>query len=167
MVKELELKFGEDSFRQEKTADDIVTIHIKGNQAQEVLTYLKTGIDNPFSMLYDLTAIDERNRQHAKGSGDVSFSVVYHLTSFDRNQDLRVKVDLKEEFPSLPSITSLWPMASWYEREVYDMFGIKFTGHPHLRRILMPQSWEGHPLRKGASCPGPPKWIHSSTPMTI
>ncbi len=148
MVKELQRKFGEESFRQEQTADDILTFHIKGDQTHDVLSFLKTGVDQPFSMLYDLTAIDERNRQHAFGTDDISFTVVYHLTSFERNQDIRIKVNLQEEFPSQPSITSLWPMANWYEREVYDMFGINFTGHPHLRRILMPQNWEGHPLRK-------------------
>jgi len=148
MVKELNDKFGADSFRKEETADNILTLHTNQELAGDVLTFLKTGIANPFSMLYDLTAIDERNRKSSNGESDYSFTIVYHLLSFDRNQDIRIKVDLKEEFPSHPSITNLWPMANWYEREVYDMFGITFTGHPHLRRILMPQNWKGHPLRK-------------------
>jgi len=148
MVKELNDKFGADSFRKEETADNILTLHTNQELAGDVLTFLKTGIANPFSMLYDLTAIDERNRKSNNGESDHSFTIVYHLLSFDRNQDIRIKVDLKEEFPSHPSITKLWPMANWYEREVYDMFGITFTGHPHLRRILMPQNWKGHPLRK-------------------
>ena len=147
-MKELNDKFGADSFRKEETADNILTLHTNQELAGDVLTFLKTGIANPFSMLYDLTAIDERNRKSNNGESDYSFTLVYHLLSFDRNQDIRIKVDLKEEFPSHPSITKLWPMANWYEREVYDMFGITFTGHPHLRRILMPQNWKGHPLRK-------------------
>ncbi len=148
MVKELNDKFGAESFRKEETADNILTLHTKQELAGEVLTFLKKGISNPYSMLYDLTAIDERNRKSSNDEIDHSFTLVYHLLSFDRNQDIRIKVDLKDEFPSHPSITSLWPMANWYEREVYDMFGITFTGHPHLRRILMPQNWKGHPLRK-------------------
>ncbi len=76
------------------------------------------------------------------------FTVVYYLLSFERNTFIRLKVALQGEYPSAPSITSLWLNASWYEREVFDMFGIKFDGHPHLTRILMPLTWEGHPLRK-------------------
>ncbi len=99
-------------------------------------------------MLYDLTAIDERSRSNRNGQPDSDFSVVYHLLSFRRNEDVRLKVALKDEYPSLPSITNIWPSANWFEREVYDMFGIKFDGHPHLKRILMPSTWQGHPLRK-------------------
>ncbi|MDA8104923.1 MAG: NADH-quinone oxidoreductase subunit C/D, partial [Nitrospiraceae bacterium] len=76
------------------------------------------------------------------------FTVVYHLLSYGRNQDIRVKVPLKGEYPSLPSVADIWPSANWYEREAWDMFGITFGGHPHLKRILMPPTWEGHPLRK-------------------
>src|SRR5262249_2741333 len=76
------------------------------------------------------------------------FTVVYTLLSFERNEYLRLKVALSERRLAAPSITSIWPSANWYEREVWDMFGIVFEGHPHLRRILMPESWVGHPLRK-------------------
>ncbi|HZP89113.1 MAG TPA: NADH-quinone oxidoreductase subunit C/D, partial [Burkholderiales bacterium] len=76
------------------------------------------------------------------------FTLVYHLTSFERNADLRIKVALPSESPSVPSIVSLWPAANWYEREAWDMFGVRFNGHPHLTRILMPPTWQGHPLRK-------------------
>ena len=147
MVKELQLKFGEDSFKVQQTADEIFTAHVRQDQAVDFLSYLKNGIEKPFSMLYDLTAIDERNRK-SNHSGDHNFTLVYHLLSFDRNQDLRIKVDLQGDYPSVPSITGLWPNANWYEREVYDMFGVTFSGHPHLRRILMPANWNGHPLRK-------------------
>ncbi len=99
-------------------------------------------------MLYDLTAIDERRRAEKINQPESDFTIVYHLTSFERNEDIRIKVPLKGEYPSIQSITDIWPSADWYEREIYDMFGIIFNGHPNLRRILMPKSWKGHPLRK-------------------
>jgi NADH-quinone oxidoreductase subunit C/D len=73
---------------------------------------------------------------------------VYHLLSFERNEYIRIKVPLKRDQPPIDTITDLWPSANWYEREVWDMFGIRFHGHPHLKRILMPNTWEGHPLSK-------------------
>ena len=79
---------------------------------------------------------------------DSDFTILYHLLSYERNEDIRIKVPLKGNFPSLKSIVNIWPSANWYEREVWDMFGITFEGHPHLRRILLPPTWEGHPLRK-------------------
>src|ERR687889_540861 len=79
---------------------------------------------------------------------EVDFTVVYHLLSFARAEDLRLKVALKGESPSLGTITDLWPCANWYEREVYDMFGVTFRDHPNLARILMPRWWDGHPLRR-------------------
>ena len=74
--------------------------------------------------------------------------MVYHLLSFGRNRDLRLKVALHEADLALPTISDIWPAANWYEREIWDMFGIGFAGHPHLRRIIMPPTWQGHPLRK-------------------
>jgi NADH-quinone oxidoreductase subunit C/D len=102
-------------------------------------------------MLYDLTAIDERTRTQREGQPQADFTVVYQLSSFERTSSehhIRIKVALAGQSPSMPTITDLWPMADWYEREVWDMFGISFDGHPRLRRILMPPTWEGHPLRK-------------------
>jgi NADH-quinone oxidoreductase subunit C len=76
------------------------------------------------------------------------FEVVYHLHSLERNQRLRIKCRLGGADPAIDSVTSVWRGANWYEREVYDMFGIQFRGHPNLVRILMPTDWEGYPLRK-------------------
>ncbi|NOU47561.1 MAG: NADH-quinone oxidoreductase subunit C/D, partial [Bacteroidales bacterium] len=87
-------------------------------------------------------------RKYREGQPDSDFTLVYHLFSFERIQYLRIKVALKGEYPSMPSITLLWKNANWYEREVFDMFGIKFDGHPHMTRLMMPKSWVGHPLRK-------------------
>ena len=99
-------------------------------------------------MLYDLTAIDERTRIHREGQPPSDFTVVYHLLSVERNEDVRIKVPLQGDRPTIPTITDLWPAADWYERELWDMFGVGVAGHPHLVRILMPPWWEGHPLRK-------------------
>ena len=128
--------------------DGIPTFWMDREGVHRILSFLKERITGPYRMLYDLTAIDERTRTHRSGEPPSDFTVVYHLFSFERNEYIRVKTALQENALSLDTITDLWPSANWYEREVWDMFGIKFTGHPHLRRILMPATWEGHPLRK-------------------
>jgi NADH-quinone oxidoreductase subunit C/D len=130
------------------TLDRIPTFWVERDRAPALLRFLKEGLHLPYKMLYDLSAIDERMRMHRQGQPPSDFTVVYHLFSFDRNEYVRVKVALSEGRLSLPSITNIWPAADWYEREVFDMFGIVFDGHPHLERLLMPKSWVGHPLRK-------------------
>jgi NADH-quinone oxidoreductase subunit C/D len=130
------------------TVDRIPTFWVSKDRAPALLRFLKDGIDQPYKMLYDLSAIDERMRVHREGQPPSDFTVVYHLLSFGRNEYLRIKVALAEGRLSLPSITSIWPAADWYEREVFDLFGIVFDGHPHLERLLMPKTWVGHPLRK-------------------
>ena len=130
------------------TPDAIPTLWVTRDTIYEVLQHLKTGVERPYRMLYDLSAIDERMRAHRDGQPTSEFTVVYHLFSFDRNQYLRLKVPLAEEDLCVPTITGVWPAANWYERELWDMFGIMVQGHPHLTRILMPETWEGHPLRK-------------------
>jgi NADH-quinone oxidoreductase subunit C/D len=148
LTEQLRLKFGESTFTVQSTKDDVLTLWLPLDRLREVLRYLKSEIPDPFPLLYDLTAIDERSRKKDLDYPSTDFTLVYHLLSFKRNYFIRLKVALKGEYPSAPSIASLWPNANWYEREVFDMFGIKFDGHPNLRRILMPQSWEGNPLRK-------------------
>ncbi len=145
---ELQAKLGDASLRCQTTCDGIPTFWVAANRVHRALELLKSEVDQPYRMLYDLTAIDERHRAHRNGQPDSEFTIVYHLLSFARNQDIRLKVALRGEAPSLGTISDLWPCANWYEREVWDMFGITFEGHPHLRRILMPQTWRGHPLRK-------------------
>jgi NADH-quinone oxidoreductase subunit C/D len=130
------------------TFDNILTIWVSGESIAGILKFLKNEINRPFRMLYDLTAIDERRRIKKTVQPESDFTIVYHLTSFERNADIRIKIPLKGEYPFVRSITDIWPSANWYEREVFDMFGITFTGHPDLRRILMPKSWQGYPLRK-------------------
>ena len=149
MIDELQVKFGEPiMFSQQMTKDAIPTIWLEKGNLIPVLKYLKNEIALPYKMLYDLTAIDERTRTKRDGQPGSDFTVVYHLTSLGRNKDIRIKVPLTEKAPNIPSITSVWESANWYEREVFDMFGINFESHPNLSRILMPKSWKGHPLRK-------------------
>jgi len=148
IFEELRRRFGDGAVTSQETRDGVDTCWTRPADAPALLRHLKREVDRPFPMLFDLTAVDERERTDRRGQPASDFTVVYHLLSFDRNRDLRVKVPLAEGSASLPTITELWPAADWYEREAYDMFGIDFEGHPHLRRILMPPTWEGHPLRK-------------------
>ncbi len=148
IISDLKTVFGDAIFAEQSTRDEIPTLWVTGDRANDVLGHLKTGVDRPYKMLYDLTAIDERVRNHRQDQPASDFTVVYHLLSYERNNDIRIKVPLKEASAALPTITNLWQSANWYEREVWDLFGIKFDGHPHLKRILMPMTWKGHPLRK-------------------
>jgi NADH-quinone oxidoreductase subunit C/D len=128
--------------------DDIPTFWVSKSDIHEAIHSLRSSIPDPYTMMYDLTAIDERGRTHRDGQPPSDFTVVYHLYSFERNAYVRLKVALNETQLSLPTITDIFPSANWYEREVWDMFGIVFDRHPHLVRILMPRTWGGHPLRK-------------------
>lgn len=148
ILQHLRGKFGADAVTAQQTVDQMPTFWTPREKATQILSYLKTEVSGTYPMLYDLTGIDERLHKSREGLPPCDFSVVYHLLSFERNQDIRVKVPLQGEHPSTPSVTGIWPNANWYEREVWDMFGIGFDGHPNLRRILMPSTWKGHPLRK-------------------
>lgn len=134
---------------EQATCDSVPTVWVGQEHVKRLLGHLKNEIKQPYRMLYDLCAIDERARRtRPEDQPDGTFSIAYHLLSMERNADVRVKVALEGEYPSIQTITDLWPNANWYEREVWDMFGIKVEGHPCLRRILNPPNWVGHPLRK-------------------
>lgn len=148
ITQELQEKFGAAILATQTTRDGIPTLWVDGPRVHELLSYLKTGTAAPYKMLYDLTGIDERVRVNRLGQPPSDYTVVYQLLSFERNSYVRLKVPLLGDEPSLDSITDLWPAANWYEREAWDMFGVRFRGHPHLVRILLPPWWEGHPLRK-------------------
>lgn len=148
IVAELESTFGEAVLTSQETRDALPTVWVEQSRVREVLRYLKSETHDSYRMLYDLTCIDERVRANRDHQPDSDFTLVYHLLSYDRNEDIRVKVALKDEYPVTRTIVDLWPSANWYEREVWDMFGVKFEGHPHLERILLPKTWSGHPLRK-------------------
>ncbi len=130
------------------TADAMPTAWVPRERVRDVLRYLKLEAPQPFRTLFDLGGIDERLRRHREGQPDADFTVFYVLTSYERNADVRLKVALGGGRPAVDSIVDLWPAAAWYERELWDMFGVAVEGHPNLKRILMPPWWEGHPLRK-------------------
>ena len=148
IIEQLKNKFGAERIIEQKTSDDVPTVWITRDDICKCMRFLKSGVGQPYRMLYDLTAIDERTRENRQGQPDSDFTVVYHLLSFDRNEYIRIKTALKGEHPSVPTISRIWANADWYEREIWDMFGINVEGHPHPGRILMPSWWQGHPLRK-------------------
>ena len=115
-------------------------LHVQGQDILKVLTELK---DDGFNFLADLTAIDNLTL-----GGFERFAVSYHLLSHKTAERVTVKAYIPEEKPSLPSVESLWKTADWQEREVFDLYGIKFEGHPNLIRIMNPDDFDGYPLRK-------------------
>jgi NADH-quinone oxidoreductase subunit C len=117
-----------------------LTITVAAASVPEFLRYLRTDSSCRFTTLIDITAVDWPSR-------DRRFDVVYHFLSMHLNQRIRVKCELRED-ELMPSIIGEFPSADWYEREVFDMYGILFSGHPDLRRILTDYGFRGHPLRK-------------------
>jgi NADH-quinone oxidoreductase subunit C len=111
---------------------------VDGSLISELLQVLRT--EEKFDFCVDITAVHYPKREK-------QFDVVWVLYSFPRNERIRVKTQIADG-ATLPSSVPIWPTANWLEREAYDMFGIKFDGHPDLKRILLPEGWKGHPLRK-------------------
>lgn len=134
-------RFGDAVLHHEVVAGDEHVVFIRPERASEVLGWLKEEPDQRYDFLADLTAVDY--------GGGRPIQVVYQLWSMERKRQLRVKAELPLDALEIESVVPLWTTADWLEREVYDMFGIEFRGHPDLRRILMPENYaEGHPLRK-------------------
>ncbi len=136
----LEIKVPYQEQKQDKV--DLPTVLVAKDSLITILKFLKESMG--YSFLTDLTAIDEELSPPVPGT---RFVVVYHLFNIETKSRLRIKVALADQEES-PSVTALWSGANWAEREVFDMYGIRFNGHPDLRRILMDQRFEGHPLRK-------------------
>ena len=141
----LQEKFG-DAVHPSAETSDMPTFQVSPERVKEVLRFLKTEATPRFRRLDDLTAVDESARRERQNYPD--YTLVYQLLSFDPPTRVRLKVPLLGEAPVTGSVTDIWPSANWYERECYDMFGIRFDGHPRLWRLLMPHDWEGYPLRK-------------------
>jgi NADH-quinone oxidoreductase subunit B/C/D len=144
-LEDLKARFGEAIHPTEYTAD-MLTVWVSKDSIREVLLHLKHSSVHRFERLEDFTAIDETARREREKGSD--FTLVYCLLCFAPPLRIRLKVALQGEYPEAPSICSIWPGANWYEREIYDMFGIRFPDHPNLKRLIMPPAWQGHPLRK-------------------
>ncbi len=115
-------------------------VFVKPEQIAETLTWLRD--EQGFELLSALTAVDYWPQQEPR------FHVLYQLTSISKNLSVQVRVPVAASRPVVPTVSGVYASANWREREVWDMFGVRFEGHPDLRRILMPYDWEGHPLRK-------------------
>jgi len=142
---------------QEKFSQEVIETHtfrgdetviIRSNALRAVAQFLKETPELDFNFLMDLTAVDYLNFADGQIKREARFEVVYHFYSLKHNHRLRLKVPIEEKHPEIDTISDLWPSANWYEREVWDMFGIQFQGHPNLKRILMYEEFQGHPLRK-------------------
>src|SRR6185436_17495690 len=118
-----------------------VVVRVAAASIVEVCTFLRDDQDARFNYLSDLTCV------HYPMRAEAPLEIVYNLYSIPRNERVRLKVSLAEG-ARVESVTAVWPTANWMEREVFDLFGVMFTSHPDLRRILLPPDWEGHPLRK-------------------
>ncbi len=117
------------------------SVSVKRDEITDILTFLKEDEEACFDHFMDLTAVDYLGRRPR-------FEVVIHLLSIPKLQRVRVKVPLEEDDPVMPSVTSVYPAANWFERECWDLYGIQFQGHPNLKRILLYDEFQGHPLRK-------------------
>ena len=123
------------------TVDLQTTFYVNRDRLQEVAVVLREHPELRFALLAELTAVDYYPREPR-------FEVIYLLVSIERSLRVRMKVRLDGGDARLVSLIGVWPAANWLEREVWDLFGIAFDGHPDPRRLLMPEDWEGHPLRK-------------------
>jgi NADH-quinone oxidoreductase subunit C len=130
-----------DSIVEAKYDRDEMTAYVRPESIREACVLLRDDKDCAFNYMSDITCVDWFPQEPR-------FEVIYHLLSISKKERVRLKVRLDGDSPVLESVTSVWPGANYFEREVFDLFGIRFTGHPYLRRLLMPEDWQGHPLRK-------------------
>ena len=119
-----------------------VTVIVSRDNIAAACTFLKTSPDARLDFLADICGVDRGPEEEPR------FEVNYHLFSTTKFHRLRLKVLLNEEDLHVPTVTTVWRTANWHERETYDLFGVIFDGHPDLRRILLPEDWQGHALRK-------------------
>lgn len=129
------------------TKIDFPIIWVKKKKLIKLIKFLKS-LSKPYIMLFDLHGVDERLRLNKNEIPKTDFSVFYHLISIERKQNIIIKVALNEKKLEVPTCTNIFYNANWYERETWEMFGIVFIGHPNLRRLIMPETWSGFPLRK-------------------
>lgn len=134
--------FGEDIISLTESHGELTLVVAKA-PILKIMQVLRDDVDFQFNFLTYITAVD-----YSAQARDVRFDVVYHLLSLTKGHRLRVRAAVAESDATIDSMYSLWEVANYQEREAYDMFGITFKGHPNMKRILMPDDWEGHPLRK-------------------
>jgi NADH-quinone oxidoreductase subunit C len=120
---------------------DETTILVPRERLIRTAEFLQSDPELAFAFLSDISAVD-------RFPVEPRFEVNYHLTSLTRREQLRLKVRVTSKDASVPTVTTVWPTANWLEREIFDLMGVRFEGHPDLKRILMPDDWEGHPHRK-------------------
>lgn len=120
---------------------DELTAIIARDSIREACAILRDDPRLQYNFLSDITCVDWY-------PSEPRFEIVYHLLSIPRKTRLRLKAKVAGDDPRIESVTSVWPAANSFEREIFDLFGVSFQGHPYLRRLLMPENWEGHPLRK-------------------
>jgi NADH-quinone oxidoreductase subunit C len=130
-----------ESVRESVEFREELTILLRSEDLVRVAEFLKSESALAFDLIVDICGVD-------RYQGDERFEVVYHVYSLRNRRYLRLKVRAGEENPVVPTVTGVWPGANWHEREAWDMFGIRFAGHPDLRRLYMPEEFEYHPLRK-------------------
>lgn len=138
IIKIIKDKFKEKVLKVESEPD--LTIYLPNDKILDICQFLHDSEELNFVYLSDISGVDYPQRTPR-------FDIVYHLYSIEKNHRLRLTTQV-EEGKSIPSVTCIWRGANWFEREVYDLFGIEFENHPDLRRILLPNDWQGHPLRK-------------------
>jgi len=142
IIQRLQEKFGADVLRVETEVPNPYAV-ITAAQIQEVSRYLREDPDLQMDSLMSLSGVHDQKAQ--------LLIVVYHLFSYVHGHKVTLKVELdvsEDAHPEVPTVSHIWRIAEWHEREAWDLFGMKFTGHPDLRRLLLPDDWEGHPLRK-------------------
>ena len=142
ILERIKEKFLDDVYQISEFRGDLIAV-IHKNIVCDVMKFLKTDPALDFNILMDLTAVDYWGQHRSP-----RFDVVYNLYSLAKGHRVFIKAGIDEKDPEIDSISGIWPSADWFEREVWDMFGIKFKGHPNLRRILMYEEFSGHPLRK-------------------
>jgi NADH-quinone oxidoreductase subunit C len=145
-------QFG-DALREVKVWRHETTVLLLPEDLVRVCRYLRDHPDLAFDFLSSVTGVDRLKLPEASPR----FEVVYHVYSIQHKRRLRLKVRA-DDGVAIPSVTGIWESADWHEREVFDLFGVPFEGHPDLRRLLMPDDWEGHPLRKDYPVEASPKW---------
>ncbi len=152
VLQRLREQFGE-ALREVKVWRNETTVVLSPQDLVRVCRFLRDDPNMAFDLLSDVTAVDRLQLPQSSPR----YEVVYHLNSLQPWRRLRLKVRV-DDGEAIPTVTGVWETANWHEREVYDLFGVAFAGHPDLRRILMPDDWEGHPLRKDYPVEASPRW---------